>query len=102
MKGIKLKNNGSYHYIVSPSGKRITAKRLEVGKTYLHQDLRSLRTITEMTSTHVYYEQRHRLGCCSHQHFAALCPHEATEEEIQFLTAIEKPHKEDFLANNNF
>lgn len=88
MKGIKLVRNGDYQYIVSASGKRARAKKLEVGKTYLHQNLRSLRKITEITLTTVYYEQGYRLGSCSRQSFVALCPHEATEEEIDFLNTL--------------
>ena len=88
MKGIKLINNGSHQYIVSASGKKANSKRLEVGKIYLHQNLRSLRTITEITLTNVYYEQGHRLGSCSRKSFVALCPHEATQEEMEFLATI--------------
>ena len=85
MNGIKLTSNGDYKYIVAPSGKRANVNRLEVGQTYLHQNLRSLRKITEINLTHVYYEQGYRLGCCSKKSFVNLCPNEATEDEIAFL-----------------
>lgn len=88
MKRIKLVRNGDYEYIISASGKRARAKKLEVGKTYLHQNLRSLRKITEITLTTVYYEQGYRLGSCTRKSFVALCPHEATEEEVKFLNPI--------------
>ncbi|GAB5417024.1 MAG: hypothetical protein Crog3KO_17980 [Crocinitomicaceae bacterium] len=96
MNGIKLTTNGDFKYIVSPSGKRANAHRLEVGKTYLHQNLRSLRKITEIDLSHVYYEQGYRLGCCSKKSFVNLCPSEATKEEISFLTEYKKPHDEAF------
>ncbi len=88
MKRINLINTGDHQYIVSASGKKARAKRLEVGKTYLHQNLRSLRMVTEITLTTVYYEQGHRLGSCTRRSFVAMCPHEATDEEVQFLNSI--------------
>ena len=88
MKGINLINNGGHQYIVSASGKKARANKLEVGKTYLHQNLRSLRTITEISLTTIYYEQGHRLGSCSRKSFIALCPCEATEAEIEFLNKL--------------
>ena len=86
MNGIKLTSNGDFQYIVSPSGKRANPNKLEVGKTYLHQNLMSLRKVTEIDLTHVYYEQGYRLGCCSKKSFAKLCPTIATDKEIEFLS----------------
>lgn len=89
MKNIKLQSNGTYASIEFPSGKRMTAGMLEIGKTYLHQNKIFLRTITEFSedNTHLYYTQFNRVGHCSKQHFAKLCPNEATEDEIAFLSS---------------
>ena len=85
MKKIKLRDNGSYTHIETASGKNIKANMLKVGKTYLHSNLLFLRTITEINSLGLYYEQGNRVGFCSAKHFARLCPNEATEDEIEFL-----------------
>ncbi len=86
MKNIQLQSNGDYKSIVKASGKRITTSMLEIGKTYLHQNHIFLRTITEFSGkSHVYYTQFNRVGYCSKQHFAKLCPNEATKDEIEFL-----------------
>jgi hypothetical protein len=90
MRSIKLRYNGSYAHIDSPSGPMSNKSTLEVGKTYLHQNLRFLRTIMEINQEGVYYSQFNRVGFCTALHFTKLCPNEATEDEIEFLEHLQK------------
>lgn len=88
MKKIKLESRGNAAHIIAPSGNHSTVNTLELGKTYLHRNMIFLRKVVEIKDGHVYYEQLHHVGYCSKQHFVKLCPHEATEEEIEFLTSM--------------
>lgn len=90
--GLKLKSNGVHQFIESPSGTKITASKLEIGKTYLNRNKIFLRKIINIVDKNVQYldEPVNWYGTCSKTHFATACPHEATEEEIEFILSQNK------------
>lgn len=90
MKKIILSEDG--RRIQEPSGKKVTASILEVGKTYLHQNHHFLRTIHDIILDLVLYRQvgveypfEWYFQRCSAAHFAKICPNEATDEEIEYI-----------------
>ena len=85
--GIKLRSHGDHKFIESPSGNKITASKLEVGKTYLHHNQLFLRKIIRIMDKEVQYQDLpiQMYGACSKAHFAVTCPYEATDEEIEFI-----------------
>lgn len=87
---LKLRYHDGTPFIESPSGKKITASKLEVGKTYLHQNFHFLRMIVALNETLVFYTEEFGPGYCSKTHFATICPYEATDEEIEFLTTKQR------------
>jgi hypothetical protein len=89
MEGIKLSSRGG---IESPSGKKITASTIEQGKTYLNKNHIFLREVLGIIGNNVqYYDQPiEGYGLCSKQHFAATCPNEATQAEIDFIMSQKK------------
>ena len=92
--GIVLTQEGDR--IAKASGPKITASRLEIGKTYLRTDLWRYRTILSIFENQVYYIDAVGPGNCSKSHFVTLCKTEATSAECKFLKVMAVPPIEGF------
>lgn len=72
----------------TPAGKgeRVTAKRLEIGQSYLHRNGWGYRTITAIHGGEVTYRQDSGyIGVCKAANFVNACPTVATDSEIEYV-----------------
>lgn len=83
---IKLESLLSGNYkIAKPSGKKITAKDLRVGRYYYQPEQYKYRFIIKIDHNGILYNDGIGVAYCSPQHFVKKCPHEATPEEVLLL-----------------